>query len=41
MSRTWNEEELKRASEQMKKQGQLGYEEFIKEWERKTNEQSK
>ena len=35
--KSWNEEELKIASEQMKKQGNLSYEEFIKLWE----EQSK
>ena len=31
MSRSWNEEEIKKVSEVMKKQGHLSYEEFIQE----------
>lgn len=33
MSKTWNEEELKMASEQMKKMGHMTYEEFCKHWD--------
>ena len=33
MSKTWNEEELKMASEQMKKMGHMTYEEFCEHWD--------
>ena len=33
MSKTWNEEELKMASEQMKKMGHMTYEEFCERWD--------
>ena len=34
MSKSWNNEEIQRASEQMKKLGSLSYEEFLKEIEK-------
>lgn len=35
-SKDWTPDEIKKASEAMKKQGHLGYEEFTKEWEKKS-----
>ena len=37
-SRDWTPEEIKKASDAMKKQGHLGYEEFIQEWNKKKEE---